>query len=67
MNPSQYRKSINGSNLPEWSQYDIQQAKILDITLDGKVNSISDPRKARFDVLEKAFKNRTRLQSRGGF
>tara|TARA_R110002049_G_scaffold212090_3_gene383083 strand:- start:1425 stop:3032 length:1608 start_codon:yes stop_codon:yes gene_type:complete len=57
----------NGNNLPEWPQYDIQQAEILNITLDGNVTSTPDPRKARFDVLEKAFKNRTRLQTRLGF
>ncbi|WP_339878773.1 carboxylesterase family protein [uncultured Algoriphagus sp.] len=55
----------NGNNLPVWPQYDIQQAEIMDITLDGKVTSIPDPRKARFDVLEKAFKNRAKIQTRG--
>ncbi len=61
------RGNPNGNNLPEWPQYDIQKAGILDITLDGKVTSTPDPRKARFDVLEKAFKNRPRLQTRLGF
>tara|TARA_R110002020_G_scaffold420556_2_gene629689 strand:- start:222 stop:1061 length:840 start_codon:yes stop_codon:yes gene_type:complete len=57
----------NGNNLPEWPQYDIQKAEIMDVSLDGEVTSVTDPRKARFDVLEKAFKNRTKLQTRLGF
>lgn len=57
----------NGNGLPTWPQYDIQKAEILDVSLEGKVNSKTDPRKARFDVLEKAFENRTRLQTRKGF
>lgn len=57
----------NGNNLPKWPQYDIQKAEILDISLDGEVSSKPDPRQARFDVLEKAFENRTRLQTRKGF
>jgi para-nitrobenzyl esterase len=57
----------NGNNLPAWPQYDIQKAEILDISLDGEVTNRPDPRKARFDVLEKAFENRTRLQTRKGF
>lgn len=57
----------NGNNLPEWPKYDIQNAKIMDVSLNGEVTSMPDPRNARFDVLEKAFKNRTRLQSRLGF
>lgn len=57
----------NGNNLPEWPKYDIQKEEILDVNLDGEVTNMPDPRKARFDVLEKAFKNRTRLQTRKGF
>ena len=37
----------------------------LDIDLDGKPVSKPDPRKARFNVIEKAFKKRERIQSRG--
>jgi para-nitrobenzyl esterase len=57
----------NGNNLPEWPRYDVQKAEILNVSLDGEVTNMPDPRKARFDVLEKAFKNRTRLQTRKGF
>jgi para-nitrobenzyl esterase len=42
-----------------------QNQDMLDVELDGKTVSKPDPRKARFDVIEKAFKNRTRVQSRG--
>lgn len=55
----------NGDNLPTWPLYDLQKEEILDVSLDGQVTSQPDPRKARFDVVEKAFKNRARLQSRG--
>lgn len=57
----------NGSNLPIWPSYDIPKTYILDINLDGQIMMIQDPRNARFDVLEKAFKNRIRLQTRKGF
>ena len=57
----------NGNNLPEWPKYNIQKAEIIDGSLNGEVTSMPDPRNERFDVLEKAFKNRTRLQSRKGF
>ena len=56
----------NGKGLPVWPAYDIQKEEILDIDLDGKVVSKSDPRKARLDVIEKAFqKKRETIQSRG--
>jgi para-nitrobenzyl esterase len=37
----------------------------MDIEFDGKPIAKPDPRKARFNVVEKAFKQRDRLQSRG--
>lgn len=55
----------NGSGLPVWPQYNTQKDEILDIELDGKPVSKPDTRKARFNVIEKAFKQRNRLQSRG--
>jgi len=55
----------NGNGLPNWPLYDTQKEDILDIDLDGKPVSKADPRKARFNVIEKAFKKRTRLQVRG--
>jgi para-nitrobenzyl esterase len=55
----------NGNGLPNWPLYDTQKEEILDIELDGKPVSKPDPRKARFNVIEKAFKKRARLQSRG--
>ena len=55
----------NGNGLPNWPLYDIQKEEILDIDLDGKPVNKADPRKARFNVIEKAFKKRTRLQARG--
>jgi|APTNR8051073442_1049403.scaffolds.fasta_scaffold00055_52 para-nitrobenzyl esterase len=56
----------NGKNVPVWPQYDNQKEEILDIDLDGKLTGKSDPRKARFNVIEKAFKSRERVQTRGG-
>ena len=55
----------NGEGLPVWPGYNSQKDEILDIELDGKPVSKPDPRKARFDVIEKAFKYRERIQSRG--
>jgi para-nitrobenzyl esterase len=57
----------NGKGLPVWPLYDNQKEEILDIELDGKPVGKPDPRKARFNVIEKAFKFklRDRLQSRG--
>lgn len=55
----------NGNGLPAWPLYDIQKENILDIDLDGKAVSMPDPRMARFNVIEKAFKKRELLQSRG--
>ena len=55
----------NGEGLPVWPEYNTQKDEILDIELDGKPVSKPDPRKARFDVIEKAFKYRERIQSRG--
>jgi para-nitrobenzyl esterase len=55
----------NGDGVPVWSLYDPQKEEILDIDLYGKPVSKPDYRKARFDVIEKAFKHRERLQARG--
>lgn len=55
----------NGNGLPIWPLYDTQKQEILDVELDGKPVAKPDPRKARFDVIEKAFKKRNRVQARG--
>ena len=55
----------NGKDVPNWPQYNSQKEEILDIDLDGKVTSMPDPRKARLNVIEKTFKFRARIQSRG--
>jgi para-nitrobenzyl esterase len=55
----------NGKGVPNWPLYDNRKEEILDIELDGKTVAKPDPRKARLDVIEKAFKQRDRLQSRG--
>lgn len=55
----------NGKGLPPWPLYDTQKEMILDIELDGKRVSKHDPRKTRFNVIEKAFMQRHRIQSRG--
>jgi para-nitrobenzyl esterase len=56
----------NGKDLPHWPLYSTQKEEILDVQSDGKPVGKPDPRKARFDVLEKAFKKRDQIQSRGG-
>ncbi len=55
----------NGNGVPNWPLYTTQKEEMLDVDLDGKAVSKPDPRKARFDVIEKAFKKRERLQARG--
>lgn len=55
----------NGQGLPNWPLYNNKNQDMLDIELDGKIVSKPDSRKARFDVVEKAVKNRGRIQSRG--
>jgi para-nitrobenzyl esterase len=55
----------NGEGLPNWPLYNNQNQNMLDVETDGKIISKPDPRKARFDVIEKAVKNRGRIQSRG--
>lgn len=55
----------NGKNLPVWPEYTTQKEQILDIDLDGKPVSKADPRKARFDVIEKAFAQRAHIQKSG--
>lgn len=55
----------NGTGLPLWPTYDPKKEEILDIDLDGKVAAKSDSRKARLNVIEKAFKKREKIQARG--
>jgi para-nitrobenzyl esterase len=55
----------NGKGVPDWPQYDSTKEVILNVDLDGKVLSKPDPRKARLNVIENAFKKRERLQARG--
>ena len=55
----------NGNGLPPWPLYNTQKEEILDIGSDAKPVGKPDPRKARMDVVEKAFKFRDQIQSRG--
>lgn len=55
----------NGNGVPNWPLYNTQKEEILDIDVDGKVASNTDPRKAILNVIEKAFKKRDKLQARG--
>ena len=56
----------NGEGLPVWPLYNTQKEEILDIESDGNPVGKPDPRKSRLDVVEKAFKFRDRVQTRGG-
>ena len=56
----------NGDDLPVWPGYNKQNEKILDIQPDANPVGKPDPRKARLDVVEKAFSFRVHIQSRGG-
>ncbi len=55
----------NGKGLPVWPLYTPQKEEVLDVELSGKAVGKPDPRKARLNVIEKAFKLRATLQSRG--
>jgi len=55
----------NGKNVPLWPSYSIKKYEILDVERNGKFEGKPDFRKARLDIIEKAFKFRYRLQSRG--
>lgn len=55
----------NGEGVPNWPIYNNANQDILDVELDGKIISKPDPRKARFDVIEKGVKIRGKIQSRG--
>jgi para-nitrobenzyl esterase len=56
----------NGKGVPNWPLYDTQKEEILDVEIDGKIVAKPDPRKARFNVIEKVFnKKRESIQSRG--
>lgn len=55
----------NDEGLPVWPLYNTQKEMILDVELEGNPVAKPDPRKARLDVIEKAFKFRERIQSRG--
>lgn len=56
----------NGEGLPVWPLYDTKKEEILDIELDGRQIGKPEPRKARLDVIEKAFRFREQIQTRGG-
>jgi para-nitrobenzyl esterase len=56
----------NGKGLPLWPAYKAHTEEILDIESDGTPVGTPDPRKARLDVIEKAFTSRVTIQSRGG-
>ena len=55
----------NGEDLPVWPIYNTHKEDILDIEPSGKPVGKPDPRKARFDVIDKASHIREQLQSRG--
>ncbi len=48
--------------VPFWPLYDTQKVEILDTELDSKSVVKPDPRKARFNVIEKVFKQSHRQQ-----
>ena len=56
----------NGENLPNWPEFTLKKEMILDVQTDGNAVGKTDPRKARLEVVEKAFENRAEIQNRGG-
>lgn len=60
------RGNPNGKGLPSWPKYDTKKEIILDVDIDGKPAAKEDPRKTRLNVIEKAFKEREKIQLRKG-
>lgn len=56
----------NGPGLPKWPVYAPEKDEILEIQSNGAPAGKPDPRKARLDVIEKAFRFRDKIQTRGG-
>jgi para-nitrobenzyl esterase len=46
----------NGQALPEWPPYTPEKDELLEFRLDASALAIPDPKKARLDVIEAAFK-----------
>ena len=57
----------NGEGLASWPQYNTKSEEILLIGTDGLPIVTKVPSKARLDLIEKAMKFRSQVQSRGGF
>jgi para-nitrobenzyl esterase len=55
----------NGSGLPNWPIYDGEKQNILNVDMDGKISSKADPRRLRFDAIEKTKNIKDQIQSRG--
>lgn len=55
----------NGEGLEVWPVYSPITNQILEFERDGMAVGKSDPRQTRLDTIEKAFKMRTNIQSRG--
>lgn len=47
----------NGNGLPLWPVYDSAKNDIFEFKPDGSAGNFSDYRKARLDVIEKAFED----------
>jgi len=57
----------NKEGLPSWPLYNTENEEILFIDSDGLPIGMPDPSKTRLDLIEKAYKIRSQIQSRGGF
>ena len=56
----------NGEGLPQWFAFQTKTNEIMEFQREGAAVGKPDPRKVRLEVIEKAFKRRLEIQSRGG-
>ena len=50
----------NSNGLPFWPMYDSNKNEVFDFQQDGTIGNLPDSRKARLEVIEKAFEGKNK-------